>query len=131
MVDSVLSGIAIVPASALPQLIGSPDVDKHQLIAGLVAGWTLVVGSAVLVINLVLWSRHGQSIGKRLLRTRIVRPDRSRATLGRIFWLRQFLPGVLGFCVGCLWWVLDGAFIFGRERRCLHDLIADTVVIDA
>jgi len=92
-------------------------------------GWSLLL--TLFVWNLIWLHRYGQSIGKRLLRIRICRPDGSRAGLGRLFWQRMFLPSMLG----TIPWVGDGfrffdlVFIFGTQRRCIHDYIADTIVV--
>jgi uncharacterized RDD family membrane protein YckC len=68
-----------------------------------------------------------------MLGIKIVRNDGSRAGLGRIFWLRMFVPGLVGAIplVGGLFGLIDPLFIFGEEKRCLHDLIADTIVVTA
>ena len=95
-----------------------------------------VMGGAFLaygIYQLVMLHRHGQTFGKKLMGIRIVRKDGSRAGLGRIFWLRYFVPGVIGNIplLGVLFALADPLFIFGEEKRCLHDLFADTIVVDA
>ena len=90
--------------------------------------FTAFVGFIVcLVINFRLLSRNGQSIGKKLLNIKVVRTDGSRASLARVFWVRNVLNGVLG--VVPLYAIVDFLFIFGEARRCLHDRLADTIVI--
>ena len=91
----------------------------------------------IIIVNLIWLYQYGQTIGKRLLYIKIVRSDGSRASLRRIILLR-FLPlSLLSWLLGILeintiniliW--LDPIFIFRKDRRCLHDLIADTIVID-
>jgi len=60
--------------------------------------------------------------------------DGSDAGLARIFWMRNvvgiFLIGMIPV-VGSFYGLIDPLFIFGDERRCLHDMIADTKVIEA
>ena len=95
-----------------------------------------VMGGAFLaygIYQLVMLHRHGQTFGKKLMGIRIVRKDGSRAGLGRIFWLRYFVPGLIGNIplLGALFALADPLFIFGEEKRCLHDLFADTIVVDA
>lgn len=83
--------------------------------------------------TLYLLHRNGQSIGKRLLRIKIVRTDGSRASLARIFFLRGLLsriPAVIPV-IGYLYVLVDACMIFGDSRRCLHDRIAGTRVIKA
>lgn len=95
-----------------------------------VLGFAVLIG--VIVVNCVLLHRHGQTIGKRTLDIAIVRKDGSRAGLARIIFLRGLLISLLSRIpvIGPLLFLVDSLLIFGPERRCLHDLIADTIVID-
>jgi uncharacterized RDD family membrane protein YckC len=91
----------------------------------------LAFTAAVLGVNLWLVHEHGQSIAKRWLRLRVVRKDGSRAHVVRIVLLRNGVPLVITMVplLGALFWLVDALFIFRRDRRCLHDHIADTIVI--
>jgi len=80
-------------------------------------------------ITLLLVARYGQTIAKRMLEIRVVRSDGSQASLGRIFWLRNVVNGLLG--VIPLYGLIDVLFIFGERRQTIHDLIADTIVVRA
>ena len=60
---------------------------------------------------------------------KVVRSDGSPAALGRIFWLRNILNGVLGLIP--FYVLIDGLLIFADSRQCLHDKIADTIVVKA
>ncbi len=72
-------------------------------------------------------ARNGQSIAKKMLQIKVVRRDGSRASVSRIFWLRNVVNGLLGIIP--IYAVIDALFIFGETRQCLHDKIADTIVI--
>jgi len=76
---------------------------------------------------------RGQTIGKALLKLRIVRPDGSRASIGRVIGLRYAAPALLNVmpAVGMIFTLGDVLFIFRESRRCLHDQIADTIVVQA
>ncbi|HEX7238519.1 MAG TPA: RDD family protein [Gammaproteobacteria bacterium] len=80
-------------------------------------------------ITTLLVARYGQTIAKRMLEIRVVRSDGSQASLGRIFWLRNVVNGLLG--VIPLYEIIDALFIFGERRQCIHDLVADTIVVKA
>jgi len=105
------------------------------------AGVFLYVGGlvylALLVVTIVLVHRNAQTIGKKLVGIKVARTDGSRASLARIFWLRnvvnQLVTMVLVFVpfVGGFYPLVDTCFIFGEQRRCVHDYIADTIVIRA
>ena len=98
---------------------------------------SIAVGGALGVIGFVVWcwltigyvTRNGQSIGKKLLRIKVVRRDGAPVTLNRLFWLRNFVNGMISFIP--LYGFLDALFIFGESRQCLHDRIADTIVVKA
>lgn len=85
------------------------------------------------VYQFILLHRNGQTFGKKMMKIKIVRRDGSRAGLGRIFWLRMFVPGLISNIplVGAVFALADPLFIFGEEQRCVHDMIADTIVINA
>lgn len=79
-----------------------------------------------------LWLRHhGQTIGKRALGIRLVRSDGTLPSLSRVICLRTAVVGLMEAIplVGLMVALLDCLFIFGKDRRCLHDLIADTWVV--
>jgi uncharacterized RDD family membrane protein YckC len=81
-------------------------------------------------ITTLLVARYGQTMAKRLLEIRVVRSDGSEASLGRIFWLRNVV-GIFLLSVIPLYSLIDPLFIFGERRRCIHDLVADTIVVKA
>jgi uncharacterized RDD family membrane protein YckC len=80
-------------------------------------------------LTILFVARNGQTIGKKLLGIKVVRSDGSKASLGRIFWLRNVVNTVLGFIP--LYGIVDLLLIFGEARQCVHDKIADTIVIKA
>jgi uncharacterized RDD family membrane protein YckC len=87
----------------------------------------------LLVITLVFVHQNAQTIGKRICGIKVARQDGSQATLARIFFLR-YLPGALiNFlpALGYVYWLVDALFIFGERRRCIHDYIAGTIVVQA
>ena len=81
-------------------------------------------------ITLLLVARYGQTIAKRMLDIKVARSDGSQASLGRIFWLRNVVGNVLLGMIP-LYFLVDHLFIFGERRQCIHDLIADTIVVKA
>jgi len=97
---------------------------------GLVALGGLIVWGA---INFVTVKRNSQTVGKLLVGIKVVRSDGSHASLGRIFWLRNIvnaIPSVIPI-VGNIYVLVDHLCIFAESRQCLHDKIADTIVIKA
>ncbi len=74
---------------------------------------------------------RGQSVGKRLLGIRIVRSTGERATLSRIIFARYLPTQAVGMVpvIGMLYALINIPFIFRDSRQCLHDTIADTIVV--
>ena len=101
----------------------SPELVLGSLLAAL-AGFSVW---AWLTVKYVL--ANGQSIAKKMLGIKVVRTDGSPASFSRIFWLRNVVNGFLGLIL--IYWFVDALFIFGEPRQCLHDKLADTIVIQA
>lgn len=139
MIDSMIIAVpAIILAIALPayqayteRLGGQPAVDSGALVVAMSVFGILVIGYAAYQLYW-LW-KNGQTLGKKLMKIKIVRLDGSRASLPRIFFVRAMLPGVFGAIpiLGILFSLTDALFIFGEPQRCVHDYLADTIVINA
>ena len=134
VVAFVIDAIVIMLAQALLRVIAArrwgADLDGTPTLQGAVVFFSLVF--AVLYPT-VLHALNGQTIGKKLLSIKVVRSDGSRASLARIFWLRNIvnaIPGAIPL-LGNLYVLADHLFIFGEKRQCLHDKIADTIVVRA
>ncbi len=91
-----------------------------------IAGFVLFMA-----INGFLLATRGQTVGKALLKIRIARPDGTPASMGRVIGLRYGVASVINIvpAAGQVWSVIDALMIFRASRRCLHDSIADTVVL--
>ncbi|WP_395339467.1 RDD family protein [Ningiella sp. W23] len=93
----------------------------------------IVMSTIYFLINGQLLYRYGQTIGKRFLKIKIVRRDGSRASFRRLLSLRIVLIQLLYQVplAGSVFSLVNALFIFREDRRCIHDMIADTIVIDA
>jgi uncharacterized RDD family membrane protein YckC len=61
-----------------------------------------------------------------------VKQDGEQASLARIVFLRVVINYLAGLVLLLLpYFLVDGLFIFGESRRCVHDFIAGTVVVKA
>ncbi|MFZ5497191.1 MAG: RDD family protein [Verrucomicrobiota bacterium] len=146
LLDYVLSVLVALPGALIigPAFVGlllaatrgeQPDfsvVDTGTLLLGLavLSGGSLLL----LVVQVVMLSTRGQTIGKRLLGIRVVRhPDGLPAGFVHAWLLRNFVTGVIQVVpwIGFVFYLADALFIFTPERRCLHDLIAGTKVVQA
>jgi len=130
MLDGLFFGIAYIPLIVGVGASG-PDGNGTLMAIGLGIGLLAVLGRAV--ANFMLLHRDGQTLAKRLLRIRILRSDGSRASLSRIIFARALPTSVLSAIplVGPIISLVDALMIFRDNRRCLHDEIADTIVVKA
>ena len=112
-----------------------------MVLAGLMLGNEdagLVLLIPYLILQAVLITLRGQSIGKIVMKTRIVLVDGSPCGFGRGVLLRWWLPAFLGGLFGAgglpglygLFSLVNAAFILSDDRRLLHDRIAGTRVIN-
>ena len=127
----ILDGIVVMVAVYVPLIAGV------VLASDLSASPAPVVGFGTAALGFILWlvftimyvRANGQTIAKKWLNIKVVRTDGSPATLGRIFWLRNFINVALSLIP--LYGIIDSLFIFSESRQCLHDKIADTIVVNA
>ena len=94
---------------------------------------TAVLGASVyLLLNGYLLLKSGQSIGKKALSIQIVDAEtRQLLPASRVIGLRYLVTSLVAQIpmIGQLLSVIDVMFIFGQEKRCVHDLIANSIVI--
>jgi uncharacterized RDD family membrane protein YckC len=139
LVASMLDGLVIAVMIYIPLGIGLALNGRPIVLSGghFNTAALLGAGSWLPVIGLLVWgwltilfvSRNGQSIGKKMLGIKVIRSDGSPASLSRIFLLRNVVNAVLS--VLPLYGLVDLLLIFGEKRQCVHDKIADTIVIKA
>jgi uncharacterized RDD family membrane protein YckC len=93
----------------------------------------LVNFTAFLLVHGWLLVNRGQTVGKAAMGVRIVRVDGSRASAWELFGKRYGLTWILGLIpvAGRFYALADCLFIFRASRRCLHDLLAGTIVVRA
>ena len=131
LVDNIMFVVLIMPAYVL---LDEPSIssEAHSILR-IVAPIGGLLALALLGCNLWLLHLRGQTLGKTWLGVRIVRSDGGRCGLGRIFWLRYFLPSLIGAipCLGSIFGIVDALMIFADDHRCAHDHIADTIVVRA
>jgi uncharacterized RDD family membrane protein YckC len=90
--------------------------------------WTNFLGLPFMFLGmlyeaLMLQFKDGQTLGKRALHVRVVRPDGSSISTGQV-WGRVLIRTVLG----CFWIDYITVF-FTPERTTLHDMVANTRVV--
>lgn len=85
------------------------------------------------VLNGYLLTTRGQTLGKALLKIRVVRRDGSLPSFMRIICIREGVSSLISvvYAAGLIFTLVDGLFIFTPSRRCIHDHLADTIVVNA
>ncbi len=99
----------------------------------------LLVGIGLFGANLYFLHKSGQTVGKRVVGIRIVRADTKENGGFVVNVLKRSLLAGLPYLalifispiLGALYIWADILFIFREDRRCLHDRIAGTMVIQA
>ncbi len=122
--------VTLVSGGTDPELLDTSDILRAML-GGPGTIVTVVALLAWCVITAWLVAANGQSIGKRMVGIKVVRTDGSPASFARIFLLRNVvnaLPNLLPY-VGWLYQLVDPLLIYQDSRQCLHDRIADTIVV--
>jgi uncharacterized RDD family membrane protein YckC len=125
---------SMIATSLTGELVDTSNVVSDAVNSMLQGPGIIVTAIALLawcVITVWLVTANGQSIGKRLVRIKVVRSDGARASFGRIFLLRNLvsdLPCLLPY-LGWIYLFADPLLIYQDSRRCIHDLIADTIVV--
>ena len=123
----VLGACTLVIAANLlarPLLITMISSDLND-IAMTVSIITVVIGFTL--CNCFLLSRDGQTIGKRIFGIKIVRSNGKQASLVRLI-LGRSVPQFLSNFIPSLP-LADVLLIFSESRQCLHDHLADTIVV--
>jgi uncharacterized RDD family membrane protein YckC len=132
-----LDGIIFAVMVYAPMFVGAILAGATASSDGEPTGIGMMLGFGVGLAGLGVWAwltikyvkENGQSIAKKIVGIKVVRSDGSEATLGRIFWLRNFVNGILAMIP--LYGLIDILFIFSESRQCVHDKLADTIVIKA
>jgi uncharacterized RDD family membrane protein YckC len=124
--------VLMVFGSIRAGLIGSfmefVDLGLLPMLAFSLAGFAFHIA-----INWKFLSASGQTIGKKAVRTRIVKMDGTLPSMVDLVGKREAFYYLIVEIpvVGMFISLLNILFIFGRERRCLHDMVAGTRVIKA
>jgi uncharacterized RDD family membrane protein YckC len=132
MLDGVIfAGLVYVPLFFVGFMAGFSGAANERMAAYVgVAGLFAIAGFSTWCVFTIKYVReNGQSIAKRMLGIKVVRSDGATISLGRIFWMRNFLNGLISIVP--FYGLIDALFIFGESRQCLHDKLADTIVVKA
>lgn len=129
LLDGIFGAVVVMIVGVIAGVsIKSLRVDPSNFV------WALLPAILMVAAVQLYFLTKGQSVGKRLVGIRIVDVHTNHVpSLGRLIGLRWLLIGVLQNIpyIGSFLGLANILFIFGRERRCLHDYLASTKVIAA
>ena len=127
LIDGVIVSVATLPILFLFGIVGFSGEDSELSFFETIISTTL--GLAVFIaINYRSLQATAQTVCKKLLKIRIAHIDGSKPKL-EILVLKRYLPqwGVVYVpFIGGILNLVNVLFIFREDRRCVHDLIADT-----
>jgi uncharacterized RDD family membrane protein YckC len=141
IVDSLLVGVVMLPVVFLAMRYSGlfddgPSPRGFEILQG---GGQLALQLGVAAAGFLLFlliqgyplARYGQTWAKRWFVIRIVDDRGHKPEFVRLVLLRYAVGDVVGLvpCLGALYWLADPLCIFRDDRRCIHDLIAGTRVV--
>ena len=121
MVAAFIDGVVLIlPFAILLGLLGE-DLTSEDTSFTWVDYISFLIGVSYYTIAVATWST---TVGKRVLGIYVLRPDGSRVGIGRAF------VRYLGYILSALFFFVGYLMIaFREDKRGLHDLICDTVVV--
>jgi uncharacterized RDD family membrane protein YckC len=131
IVDALIFAVMVYVPMGIGIAMGRAGADSDNA-AGpvlLLIGLTLMGFIVWVWLTLRQMKATGQSLAKKRFNIKVVLSDGSPVSLSTLIWKRNVLTWLLSFLP--LYSIIEVLFIFGEKRQCLHDRIADTIVVEA
>ncbi|HEY0721443.1 MAG TPA: RDD family protein [Gammaproteobacteria bacterium] len=130
LIDGVISMVMVVPLMYLMGLFDYAGQGEEPPFLLMLAS-SVISFALFATVHLVLLKKHGQTIGKRVMKIRIVDMNGVKPDLATLLFKRYLPVNAVGLIpmLGQFLPLADVLFIFRRDRRCVHDLIAGTQVV--
>lgn len=141
ILDSFLPGLFVLPGYIM--FIVGIVMAENQREQGMDVGAPIVsiLGMVIIFLGFIvtlgiqiyLLATRSQTLGKYIMKTQVVDFDSGQpadfvhCAILRIL-VNSLICGIP--CVGFIYFIVDTCYIFRDDRRCIHDLIASTTVID-
>ncbi len=132
LLDGIIPAIVLIPIVLITEVSSSTSETSNEEPSFLFLGVIVLALLVWLGLQLFFLYQSQQTIGKKIMKIQIVRKDYSPCGFGRILGLRMIVMGVLGVIpiAGPIISLLDPLLIFRSSNYCLHDDLADTIVVD-
>ena len=125
----IIDGLIVLGLFIIVFLAGVVSFGLEGGLLGLLA--LIPVYLAVLIAQMILLAMRGQTIGKIILRIRIVDSvTGAHPGWARLILLRTLVQSIIASIpfIGFIYALVDALFIFRADHRTIHDLIASTRV---
>ena len=132
IIDTIILIVVLIPVMFLggyfSQIMSGVQPSMAQQVM-----WSLIAFGLFVLIQGVPLNATGQTWAKKWLKMRIVDLQGNKPPFPKLIAARYLTTQLISLIpiVGWLYVLVDCLFIFGEERRCVHDLIAGTRVIVA
>ena len=134
---AIVDGLIFSAMVYIPLIIGMFITAAGADASGEPSTVFVLLGFGLALAGFVVWTymtlkqmgATGQSLAKKYFNIKVVRSDGSPASLSNLIWKRNVVTWLLGIIP--MYGLVEVLFIFGEERKCLHDKIADTIVVEA
>jgi uncharacterized RDD family membrane protein YckC len=134
---AIVDGLIFSAMVYIPLIIGTVISAAGSEAGGEPNAVFLLLGFGLAFAGFIVWTyltvkqmgATGQSLAKKYFNIKVVRSDGSPASLSNLIWKRNVVNWLLGIIP--MYGLVEVLFIFGEERKCLHDKIADTIVVEA
>ncbi len=132
LIDGVVMVVIITPIMLISGVLQQTATGQAMSLGQQAAFGALGFG-IFLAVNGYFLFKKGQTIGKMALKMRIVDLNENLPAFGKLIVMRYLVFGLIGQIplIGGLAGLVNVCFIFGKDRRCLHDYLAGTRVINA
>jgi len=137
IVDGLIFSVMVYVPLMIGTVIAAAGAGTGTEAANPAASGFLLIGLGLGFVGFIAWtwmtlkqmSATGQSLAKKYFNIKVVCSDGSPASLGRLIWKRNVITWLLNIIP--FYGFIEVLFIFGENRQCLHDRIADTIVVEA
>ena len=127
LIDGLAAVVILLPALASMFFVGENESISTTAVAFAALSGIAFLGFAVYQLSMLV--REGRTLGKKAMNIRIVNySDGQVPSAGRLLGMRYFVNSLLGNIP--FYTFLDVLLIFGNERRCIHDYLAGTKVVE-
>ncbi|MEP1553281.1 MAG: RDD family protein [Paraglaciecola sp.] len=126
LIDGVIAIVAMIP---LFNYVGLAAFENPTL--PLISGTFIYGVFLTFILHGYLMHYYGQTIGKHFMSIRIENLDGTKASFATIYFKRMLPMQIIGLIPSVGQFIsgfINPIFIFGKQRRCLHDYIAKTKV---